>query len=144
MLAKKITYTDFDGEERTETFYFNLTKAELLEMQIKHPGGYGEYLQRIIDAKDQVEVMDAFTELLAASYGEKSEDGRRFRKSKELFEDFKSTVAYDELFVEILTDANAAVNFVNGILPKFDVSEEQKQEINARTKALIDSKKASE
>lgn len=138
MLAKKITYTDFDGEERTETFYFNLTKAELLEMQIKHPGGYGEYLQRIIDAKDQVEVMNSFKELIMLSYGEKSEDGKHFRKSEEISKDFVGSAAYDELFFELLTDPDSGAAFVNGIMPKLDLTQEQQMEINAKTKALID------
>ena len=142
MLAKQITYTDYDGVTRTETFYFNLSKAEIAEMQLTHPGGYAEYLQRIIDAKDQAELIKAFKVLVLNSYGVKSEDGKRFRKSEELSKEFEESEAYSELFMELLSDTNAASNFVNGIMPKIDLTDEQKNELNAKTKALIEEKSA--
>lgn len=142
MLAKKVTYTDFNGEERTETFYFNLTKAEVAEMQLTHPGGYTEYIQRIIDSKQQEEIIRIFKELLLKSYGEKSEDGKHFRKSKEISEEFSNTEAYSEIFVELMTNANEAAAFVNGIMPKVDMTEDQKAELARKTKALIDQKAA--
>lgn len=141
MLAKKITYTDFDGVERTETFYFNLTKAEIAEMELKHPGGYREYLQRIIDAKDSLELTECFTRLILDSYGEKSDDGRHFRKSAEMSELFHTSEPYSVLLMEMLTDVDAASKFVNGIMPAVDLSEEQRKDLNERTKNLIDQKK---
>lgn len=142
MLSKQITYTDYNGVTRTETFYFNLSKAELAEMQLTHPGGYVEYLERIIDSKDQAEIVKAFKVLVLNSYGVKSEDGKRFCKSEEISREFEESEAYSELFMELLGDTDAASNFVNGIMPKIDMTEEQKAELAARTKNLIEEKKA--
>lgn len=142
MLAREITYTDYDGIERTETFYFNLSKAELAEMQLTHEGGYAEYLERISKAKEQAQLVKAFKAVILKAYGEKTEDGKHFRKSEALSEAFSQTEAYSELFVELITNAEAASAFVNGIMPKIDMTEEQQNELNARTKALIESKKS--
>lgn len=141
MLVKEITYTDFNGEERTEKFYFNLTKSELLEKQLTHPGGYVEYLERIIAAKDQVLVVEAFRDLILDSYGEKSEDGKRFVKSKTISEGFHQSEAYSELFMSLISDPDAAAAFVRGIIPKMELTEEQQATLAARTKQLIDTKK---
>lgn len=141
MLTKKITYTDYNGEERTETFYFNISKAELTKLQFMHPGGYSEYLERIIESKDIAQLMQAFDDLVDLSYGEKSEDGKRFIKSKELTKAFKETEAYSEMFTELLTNDEAAQAFASGILPRIEVPEEEKAKIAARTKELIESKK---
>lgn len=140
MLSKQITYTDYDGVERTETFYFNLSKAEIAEMQLTHPGGYAEYLDRIVQSRDQVELVKAFKVLILNSYGEKSEDGKHFRKSEELSKNFEQSEAYSELFIELLGDTDAATNFVNGIMPKVDMTEAQKAELEERTRKLIESK----
>lgn len=141
MLAKKITYTDFDGLERTETFYFNLTKAEIAEMELQHPGGYLDYIERIIDAKDRSELTECFTKLILDSYGEKSEDGRHFKKSAEISELFHTSEAYSELFMEIMGDPDAASTFVNGIMPHVDLTDEQQAELNERMKARIEARK---
>lgn len=140
MLAKTITYTDYEGEERTETFYFNITKAELTKLQFKYPGGYSNRLERILAAKDAVALMKEFEDLIDLSYGSKSDDGRRFIKSEELTEAFKQTEAYSELFTQLLTDPEAASAFVNGIMPKVDLTEEQQAELNSKMKNLIDAK----
>lgn len=141
MLTKKITYTDYDGIERTETFYFNLSKAELAEMQLVHPGGYAEYLQRIVDAKDQEKVVEAFKTLILDAYGEKSDDGKRFRKSKELSENFSQTEAYSELFMELITNPDAGSAFVNGIMPASLLEESQKADLENRTRKRIEESK---
>lgn len=141
MLAKKITYTDFDGVERTETFYFNLTKAEIAEMELKHPGGYLDYIERIIDAKDQAELTECFTALILNSYGEKSDDGRHFKKSEEISELFHTSEAYSELFMEIMSNPDAASAFVNSIMPKVDLTEEQQAELNERMKTRLEARK---
>lgn len=142
MLTKEITYTDFNGEERTEKFYFNLTKSELMEKQLTHPGGYVEYLERIIAAKDQALVVEAFRDLILEAYGEKSDDGKRFVKSKTISEGFHQTEAYSELFMSLIGNPDEAAAFVRGIIPKMDLTEEQKASLEARTKQLIDAKKA--
>jgi hypothetical protein len=141
MLAKPITYTDFNGLERTETFYFNITKGEIAEMELTHPGGYLDYIERIIAAKDQKELTECFTQLILSAYGEKTEDGRHFRKSKEISDLFHTSEAYSELLMELLTDVDAASAFVNGIMPKVDLTQEQQDELNERMKARIEARK---
>lgn len=118
MLTKKITYTDYNGVERTENFYFNLSKAELMEMEMGTAGGFAEMLTRIVDAQDAASIIKVFKELVLKAYGEKTPDGKRFVKSHELAEAFSQTEAYSNLFMELATDADAAAAFVNGIMPQ--------------------------
>ena len=120
MLAKPITYTDYNGEERTETFYFNLSKAELTELNLTTEGGLQEAIKKIVDAKNVPEVTKWFKRIILMSYGEKSLDGRRFIKSSELSEEFSQTEAYSELFMELVTNEEKAADFINGITPKND------------------------
>lgn len=117
MLKKTITYTDYNGVERTEDFYFNLSKAELAEMELSADGGLAATLKRIIDARDSKQLVAIFKDLVLRSYGEKSPDGKRFIKSEELRTAFSQTEAYSDLFMELATNDNAAVEFVNGIVP---------------------------
>ena len=118
MLKKSITYVDYNDEERTEDFYFNLTSAELSEMELSTDGGLGEYIKKIVSAKDMPSIIKVFKNLLLKSYGEKSADGRRFIKSEELSTAFSQTEAYSQLFMELATDDKAASEFINGIVPK--------------------------
>ena len=118
MLKKTIKYTDYDGNEREEYFYFNLNKAEVTEMELSKQGGLSEYIKRIVAAQDAPSLVELFKELICKSYGEKSLDGKRFVKSKELTEEFTQTEAYAELFVELASNAEEATKFVNGIMPK--------------------------
>lgn len=121
MLKKTITYTDYNGSERTEPFYFNLNKAELMEMEMTTEGGLAERIQKIIDAKDVPAIIAVFKDLILKAYGEKSADGKRFEKEDEdgrpLSRKFKQTEAYSVLYMELATDADAAAEFVNGIVP---------------------------
>lgn len=118
MLKKTITYTDYDGNERTETFYFNLSKAELLEMECSTDGGYADSMKRIIDAQDIPGITREFKRMILKAYGEKSPDGRRFIKSPELSKAFEETEAYSEMFMEFFQDVEKAVDFFKGIIPK--------------------------
>lgn len=118
MLKKTITYTDFNGVERTEDFYFNLTKAEIAEMELEVPGGMTTMIERITKTQDTPSLIKVFKDLILRSYGKKSDDGRRFIKNKELVDEFKDSEAYSELFMELATNADAASAFVNGITPK--------------------------
>lgn len=118
MLRKTITYTDFNGNERTEDFYFNLTKAEVTEMEMTSKGGLTTHLQTIVEKNDAKEIIDAFKDIIIKAYGEKSEDGRRFIKNEEMQIAFSQTEAFSELFMELVTDAKASAAFVNGILPQ--------------------------
>jgi hypothetical protein len=117
MLKKVITYKDYNDVERTETFYFNLNKAELTEMEMSITGGMTNLLEKIVAEKDNKRIIEIFKELILKSYGVKSDDGRRFEKSKELREEFEQTEAYSQLFMELATNAEAASAFVNGIIP---------------------------
>lgn len=127
MLKKTITYTDYNGQERTEDFYFNLSKAEIMEMELSTVGGFGEMLQRIIAAQDGPTIVKIFKELVLKAYGEKTPDGKRFVKSDELREAFAQTEAYSNLFMELATDSKAASDFVNGVIPADLAAEAQKQ-----------------
>ena len=117
MLKKTITYTDFNGNEVTEDFYFNFTKAEVIEMEASAEGGYGEMIKKIAEEKNVSLMMKTFKEFILNSVGVKSEDGKRFRKSKEYTEEFASSEAYSVLFTELCTDADAATAFISGIFP---------------------------
>jgi len=123
MLKKSITYKNFDNETVTEDFYFNMTKAELVELELSERGGLGDTLKAIVDSKDGAKIIEYFKKIILLSYGERSEDGRRFVKSPELAETFSHTEAYSELFMALATDANMAAAFVAGIMPS-DLTEE--------------------
>ncbi len=117
MLKKTITYSDYNGLERTEDFYFNLTKAEIMEMELSTTGGLSEMISRIVAAQDAPAIIKVFKELILKAYGQKSADGKRFVKSAALSEEFEQTEAYSILFMELATDADAAAKFVNAIVP---------------------------
>ena len=117
MYKKTMTYTDYNGEERTEDFYFNLTKAEITEMELSTEGGLRDKIQRITKAKDVPEIIRLFKELILKAYGIKSPDGKRFIKSDQLSEEFSQTEAYSDFFVELATNSDSASEFVNGIMP---------------------------
>ena len=118
MLKKLINYTDFNGNERSENFYFNLTKAEVMDMELTTIGGMRQMLQSIIDKQDIPKIIEAFKTIIFKAYGEKSPDGRRFIKSKDLSEAFSQTEAYSTLYMELISDAEAAAAFINGIVPQ--------------------------
>lgn len=118
MLKKTITFTDYNDEERTEDHYFNLSKAELAMMEASKLGGLKNYLEKIVQAKDTVSIMETFKTIIHQAYGKKSDDGRRFIKSDEISTEFEQTEAYSELIMEILGDPDKASEFINGILPK--------------------------
>ena len=117
MVVKKIKYKDFNGVEREEEFMFNLTEAEITEMELTTDGGLSDSIKKIISAQDTPEIIKTFKMLLLKSYGEKSADGRRFIKSEELTEAFTQTNAYSQFFMELATDDKAAIAFINGIIP---------------------------
>jgi len=120
MLKKTIKYTDFNNNERTEDFYFNLSKAEVMEMEMRVSGGMSEFLKKIVAEQNSEKIVDMFKDIIMKSYGEKSLDGKRFIKNKELVDAFTQTEAYSELFMELATDADAASNFIKGIIPQIE------------------------
>lgn len=117
MLKKTMTYTDYNGVERTEDFYFNLTKAEVMEMEMSTSGGLSEMINKIVATQDVPAIIKIFKDIILKSYGEKSLDGKKFVKSEELSNAFSQTEAYSMLFMELATDAEAASNFINAIVP---------------------------
>lgn len=117
MLKKTITYTDYNGVERTEDFYFNLSKAELMEMELSTTGGLADMITKIVAAQDALSIIKIFKDLILKSYCEKSPDGKRLIKSEELSTAFSQTEAYSNLFMELATDSDAASKFVNGMIP---------------------------
>lgn len=120
MISKTITYTDYNDVKRTETFYFNFTKAEVMEMELGITGGLSEMIQKIIDTQDFPALVKLWKDLVLKSYGEKSADGRKFIKNDEVRDNFAQTEAYSMLFMELATDAAKASEFVNGIIPSID------------------------
>ena len=129
MVVEKIKYTDFNGLEREEEFMFNLTEAEITEMELTTDGGLSDSIKKIIAAQDTPQIIKVFKMLLLKSYGEKSADGRRFVKSEKLSEEFAQTNAYSQLFMKLATDDKAAVAFINGIMP--DSMQEKAAENNS-------------
>lgn len=117
MYKKTATYTDYNGVERTEDYLFNLTKAELTMMNMSAVGGLQVQMQKMIDRQDGAAIMKFMKDILRRSYGEKSDDGRRFIKSEQLSDEFEQTEAYSDIFIQLCTDAKFASEFVNGILP---------------------------
>lgn len=117
MLKKTITYEDFNGDEVSEDFFFHLSKAELVEMELSHEDGLSEALQRIIAAKDGKGIVTEFKNIILSAYGKRSSDGKRFVKNADVREEFESSEAYSTLFMELVTDTDAAIEFINGIVP---------------------------
>ena len=141
MLKESITYTDYNGLERTEDYYFNITKNELVKMETGKEGSLSDKLTRIINAKDAHDIIAALDAIMLKAYGEKSSDGRRFIKSDEISEAFSQTPAYDALFEKMLSDSDYAINFVKGILPADLASQiDDKKLVDATTLTAADVK----
>ena len=134
MFKKTIKYTDFNGDTVTEDFFFNLTKAELLEMQLSTEGGLKEMLEKIVKAKSTPELVKMFKRIILMSYGEKTPDGKHFMKNDEIRQRFECSEPYSVLFMELATDDNAAAEFVNALLP--DGFKADEEEINKIRKEL--------
>lgn len=124
MIKETIVYTDFNGNEHTEDFYFNLSKPELIELEVEVEGGMAKFLDDVIKAEDSKELVSYFKRIVLLSYGKKSDDGKRFVKTPDLREEFEQHAAYPELFMKLAQDDKAAARFINGIVPQ-DVAEDQ-------------------
>lgn len=131
MYAKTIKYTDYNGNEREETFYFNLSKAEIIDLEWRTPGGLENHFKGILQRLNGQELADTFKMLIQKSYGVKDPEGRRFIKNEEVLKNFIETEAYSELYIQLATDDKAAAEFVNGIFPKDVVEAAQKQKAMA-------------
>lgn len=130
MIKKSITYVDFNGTERTEDFYFNLTQAELIKLEVSAEGGFFEAAKGIIDSKETTKILAIFERLLSAAYGVKSDDGRDFVKSDDLWKRFETSEAYSVLFIGLLTDANEGAKLFNGLVPAGMAETAAKMEAN--------------
>lgn len=135
MYKKTITYKDYNGEDRTEDFYFHLNQAELTKMQLEIPGGLTGMIDRITQRKSGPDIMEVFNTLIEKSYGVKSPDGRKFVKSKEILDDFLQTEAYNVFFMELVTSADAASDFFNKIIPDMSAFEEKAKAEMAKIEA---------
>lgn len=119
MIAKNLTYEDFDGNKHTDTFYFHLSKTELTGLAVEHPEGFEKYIQKIVEEQNAEEMFKLFGRLILMAYGEKI-NGTKFIKKKDgrrLSEDFECSPAYDVLFDELINDPEEAKKFFNGMLP---------------------------
>jgi hypothetical protein len=132
MLKRTIKYEDFDGNEQSEEFYFNISKPELIELEVEHPKGFGAWMEEVVKARDNKILMEQFKRIVLLAYGEKSDDGRHFLKTQELKDKFASSAAYISLFTELATDDNAAAEFLLGVLPK-DMTEESRKQMETST-----------
>lgn len=142
MLKKTITWTDYDGNERTDDYYFYISKPELIEWQASEVGGLDKKIERISREQDVKKVIELMKEMIQLSYGVKSDDGKRFIKNQEVLDEFMQTEAYSELFMELATDADAAADFINGILPAGLAEEVKKIEAaNAKKLEAVESSK---
>jgi len=117
MIKWTVNYTNYNGEDVTEDLYFHLNKAELTTMQFEANGAFGQYLERLVNERDIKRLGQEFRKIILNSYGKKSDDGRLFRKSKEMREEFEQSEAYSTLFMELLGDEDKATKFIKGILP---------------------------
>lgn len=128
MLVKRINYTDYNGTQRSEDFYFNLNKGEIFNLQFGTEGGLDKAIQKIIQTEDTPKIVKIFQDIILNAYGVKSDDGRRFIKSEELSTEFKQTEAYSELLMELVSDEKKAADFINALMPKDLAEEAQKQQ----------------
>lgn len=117
MFKKTVKYTDFNGVEREEDLYFHLSKPEILELEYGKEGGWTEYTRRIAKAHDIHSLIEIFKDILKLSYGVKSDDGRRFIKSEEVWNEFSQTEAFAQVYMELVSDVDKQIEFMKGILP---------------------------
>lgn len=132
MLKRTMTTVDFGGTERTEEYYFNLTRAEIMEMELNTEGGFVQMIDRISAAKSQLELAKLFKQIICKSYGVLSPDGRKFIKNDAILADFMATQAYSDLYYKLASDADEASAFFEGILPE-DVKAEMKENPQTNT-----------
>jgi hypothetical protein len=127
VLKKTITYEDFNGDTVSEDFYFNLSKAELVELETSHKEGLAESIKKIIEDQDGAGIIREFKKIILKAYGKRSPDGRRFIKNQDIRDEFESTEAYSVLFMELVTDAEAAADFINAVVPHGLIAEDQEK-----------------
>lgn len=136
MLKKTIKYTDFNGQPQSEDYYFNFTKAELVEMGLSENGGLDAFIEKVINERDQKEIIRLFKDIVLKAYGEKSTDGKYFVKNDAVRERFSQTEAYSELFMELAFDSKAASDFINALIPN-DLAETIQAKVDRNAKPAL-------
>lgn len=136
MYKKVIKFEDFNGQTREETKYFNLSKAELMEMELSTQAGMEEMIRMLIATKDNAKIVQTFKDLILKSYGIKSEDGTRFIKTQELRDEFEQSNAYSEFFMEILSSTDEQTRFINGVISGVNMPEMKEEDAIAKLKEL--------
>lgn len=138
MRKETIKYSDFDGTNREEIFYFNLTRAECVALHMQTTGGLPAVLEKIVKANDIGTIYATFEDLLGRSYGVKSDDGRRLMKGKdgELFLAFKETNAYDELMCKLISIPGYSADFFSEVIPA-EALEELSNTIDKNASAIL-------
>jgi len=137
MYKKNITYTDFNGDERTDAFYFNLSDAEILELQVSYGGDMSRIMRNMLEKRDAKGLLGIITNLIQTSYGEKSSDGKRFMKNQEIRDSFVTTDAYSKLVLELLNDDKEFEKFMTNVIPS-DRREQLSEIIRKREQAQVD------
>lgn len=135
MLRKEITFTDYNGIEKTLPFYFNISKTEMVDMEIRTPQGYEEKVRALLKENDRVKIYDFFKNFIKMTYGVKSEDGSSFIKNDKVFEEFTYSAAYDQLILDFLKDPDSITAFIEGVMPK--MTKEEQAEYDKKRKALL-------
>lgn len=136
MYKTTIEYEDYNGVQRKEEFYFNLSKAELMEMDLSTQAGIEEKFRMIIQTKDNAEIVKTFKDLILRSHGIKSEDGTRFIKTDALRENFEQSAAYSEYFMRLLSDPDEQQRFMNGVISGANVPNMNEKEAIEKLKEL--------
>lgn len=136
MFKTEIEYTDYNGNQRKDQLYFNLSKAEMMEMELSTAAGVEEKLRMLIATNDNAKIIETFKDFLLRSYGIKSEDGKRFIKTKQLREDFEQSEAYSEIFMKLISDTTFQAKFINGIISGVNMPEMKEEEAIAKLKEL--------
>lgn len=137
MLKKTVTYEDFDGATQSEDIYFNLSKSELMEMEVSYPGGLEQHMKKVMASNNNPELFRVFKDIILASYGVKSDDGKRFMKSPELVEEFTQTAAFDSFFMELVTDEGVAAEFVKSVIPGDMRQQVEQEEMKQKTAEIM-------
>ncbi len=137
MFKYSIKYTDYNGVEREEPYFFNLSKAELMEMELSTQAGVEEMIRVMIATKDNAKIVKLFKDLILKSYGIKSEDGRRFIKTQQLRDEFEQSEAYSEFFMKLLANEDELqTKFINGVISGTNVPNMDEKEAIAKLKEM--------
>lgn len=117
MFKTTINYVDFDGVSREEDLYFNLTKMEMMDLELSVEGGFSNKLQELLNNNNSFEMFEIIKTFINKSYGVKSDDGRKFIKNDEVLNDFLQSAVYDEFVTSLITNEDNMNSFIIGIMP---------------------------